>query len=245
MLLWKGLKPGATHGRQLALRPRALAGYQGSGEAGLGAGNNPRRPLWDRKWRLPAPPPPERAGAPGSPENPERILALYTRGWGRSGALASRRNWVRPPRHAPRGSFSLAVCEEGNVRFGSRPSPGAGSGNPCPHSAQGNVGSKLPEDSRAGDPGSWVPAPERPALLLSPRPWLLSSLPSLFGSCSRGGRTSGGSGKGGRARESGGAGGGAYKGVRKSQGRARSGDVIRGRRPTGTATREPRCPHPS
>lgn len=40
-------------------------------------------------------------------------------------------------------------------------------------------------------------------------------------------------------------GGGAYKGVRKSRGRARSGDVIGGRRPTGTAAREPRCPHPS
>lgn len=97
MPLWKGLKPGATHGRQRALRPRALAGVQGIGEAGLGAGNSPRRALRDRKWRLPAPPTPEPMGAPGSPENPERILVRYTRGWGRSGAPAVRRNWVRPP----------------------------------------------------------------------------------------------------------------------------------------------------
>ena len=68
--LWKGLKPGATHGRQRALMPRALAGDQGSGGAGLGAGNNPRRPLWDRKWRLPAPPTPEQERSPGLPRKP-------------------------------------------------------------------------------------------------------------------------------------------------------------------------------
>ena len=113
MLLWKGLKPSATQGRQRALRPRALAGYQGSGEAGLGAGNNPGRPLWDRKWRLPAPPPPQQAGAPGSPENPERILARYTSGWGRSGALASWRNWVRPPDTLPAGVLASRCARRG------------------------------------------------------------------------------------------------------------------------------------
>lgn len=74
----------------------------------------------------------------------------------------------------------------------------------------------------------------------SPRPWLLSSLPSLFGSSSRRARTWG------RAERAEGPGrlAGGYGGCGKAGEGTQSGNSVGGRRTTGTAARDPRWPPP-
>lgn len=110
--------------------------------------------------------------------------------------------------------------------------------------SRGDVGSRIPEsvgpeDSRAGDPGSWV---------LAPGPWASSTplvrgpgscphfLPFLAPALGAGGRW--GERKG---REGPGAWRGGTRGCGKAGEGTRSGDSVGGWRPTVTAARDPRA----
>lgn len=183
-----------------------------------------------------APSPSGRAGPEGSPQNPEWISGRYARGWG---GVCNPAGGVTGSFHAKTRTAGVSVVwGEGNVKF-SCPPPELGTRIFIPIQS-GRRGLQDPRVSGAGGQRSWGPGllgpgPWPRGVQHSPSPWawLLSSLPSLFGSCSRSGRTLGG------AERAGGPGSlaGGYKGVRKSRG----GDSVGGWRPTGTAARDPRA----
>ena len=212
-------------GTEAGRHPRPTPCPQAAGTRG-GPGQRRGRPR--RRKQPPAPslgpevaascPAHSRAGEePRAPPKTRSGFWPATRvGWGRVEPPRPGETGSVPPDTLPAGVLASRCARSGMLDSALALPRGLETGIPVPTQRRATWAPGSPStvglETRA--PGSQPPSVQRSSKSAAVAP-VLTSFP--FGSCSRGGRTSGGSGKGGRARESGGARGGAYKGVRKSR----------------------------